>query len=321
MSDLSTTYLGLELRNPIVVGSSGLSNSPKKVEACARAGAGAVVLKSIFEEEINEELQKIARANAWYPEAADYVRSYGRQNAVSHYLDLIYKSKDLVEIPVIASIHCVSPGAWTEFASRADKAGADAIELNVFMLPTDTDLGPSDYDKIHIDILQDVKSKVDVPVCMKIGTHFSSLARMAMILSHYGADGLVLFNRFLRMDIDIDDLSLVPGNPFSVPAETLVPLRWVSLLSKSINCDIVGTTGIHSWKEVVKHLLAGASAVQICSCLYQNGVEHIGKLLSGVENWMDDKGFGSIDQFRGKLARKAERKATAWERVQYMKEE
>lgn len=321
MPDLSTTYMGLELRNPIIVGSSGLSNSPEKVESCAQAGAGAVVLKSIFEEEINEAYQKMAKENAWYPEAADYVRSYGRQNAVSNYLDLISDSKSRVDVPIIASIHCVSPGAWTEFASRAAKAGADAIELNVFVLPTDTDLQPSDYDKIYIDILQGVRAKVTVPVSMKIGTHFSSLARMAMILNHYGADGLILFNRFLRMDIDIDDISLVPGGSLSVPSETLVPLRWVSLLSKSIHCDIAGTTGIHSWVEVVKHLLAGATAIQVCSCLYQNGVEYIDKLLAGLDEWMRSRGFDTIDQFRGRLARKAERRATAWERVQYMKED
>jgi dihydroorotate dehydrogenase (fumarate) len=319
MADLATKYMGLRLRNPVVVGSSGLTATPDRVAECESAGAGAVVLKSIFEEQIEMETDSMAAENAWYTEAADYIGSYGRARAVEEYLQLIRDCRERVDIPVIASLHCASPGTWTEFAAKAQEAGAHGLELNMFVLPTNPKRTSEEYERVYTDLLRRVRSEVSMPVSLKVGSFFSSMARTLMGLARTGADGLVLFNRFYRMDIDPEQMKLVPGPYRSHPDETLVPLRWISILSRDIEADLCASTGVHDHGAVAKHLLAGARAVQVCSVLYEKGVEEIGRILEGLEAWMDRRGLDRISSFRGRLARGAEKQTAGWERVQFMR--
>lgn len=322
MSDLSTRYMGLQLENPIVVSSSGLTSSVEGVRRCADAGAGAVVLKSIFEEQIAAEVNGLVRAGtgeAWHPEAEEYITRYGREDAVRTYLELIAAAKREVAIPVIASIHCVSAGSWTDFARRAEQAGADGLELNVFVLPSDPRRDGAANEKVYFDVAREVKRKVSIPVSLKIGSHFSGLAQTAVKLSQTGLDALVLFNRFFRIDFDIENLALVPANIFSTPEETVVPLRWISILSGQVGCDLAAATGVHDGAGAVKHLLAGAAAVQVCSALYRNDPEYVGVMLGQIRSWMDRHAFSTIPQFRGRMSSKASQNPAAYERVQFMK--
>jgi dihydroorotate dehydrogenase (fumarate) len=322
MADLSTKYMGLELANPIIVGSSGLTNSAEGVKKCADAGAGAVVLKSIFEEQITGEVAGLVDASGpsyWHSEAAEYIRSYGRANAVEHYLDLIRQAKAAVSIPVIASIHCVTAGVWTEFAQQVQQAGADALELNIFILPADPEVGGRETEEIYLNVADTVKHKASIPVALKIGSFFSGLACTAVELSRRDIDALVLFNRFTRFDFDIENMKLVPADVTSTPDEMFVPLRWVSILSGLVDCDIAATTGIHDGKAVVKQLLAGASAVQICSALYKHGVERIRPIVDDVAAWMDENSYTTIAGFRGRMSQSESDNPAAYERVQFMK--
>ena len=322
MADLSTKYMGLDLKNPIIVGSSGLTDSVEKIVKCAEAGAGAVVLKSIFEEQILAEVDALADVSEisyWHSEAADYINEYGREYAVGAYTKLMREAKEAVSIPVIASINCATAGAWTEFARRAEDVGVDAIELNVYVTPSDKRRNARDNEQVYLDVVEDVKKKTSLPVALKIGRHFSSLPEMAMKLGYAGTDALVLFNRFRRIDFDIEKLKLVPGDLLSAPDEITVPLRWVSLLSGDVDYDIAATTGIHDGTGVVKQLLAGARAVQICSVLYRRGVGHVATILSELEDWMKRHDYLSIDAFRGKLSREASKNPADYERLQFMK--
>jgi len=323
MSDLSTTYLGLDLRNPIVVGSSGLTDSVEGVVKCAEAGAGAVVLKSIFEEQILNEIEGLADVSEisyWHAEAADYVREYGRENAVGSYVRLIQDAKSSVSLPIIASIHCVSPGVWTEFAMRVEAAGADALELNIYVFPADPlRRGSRENEQVYVDIVEAVRAKVGIPIAVKIGSHFSSIPEMALKLQAAGADGLVLFNRFLRFDIDIEGLAVVPGAYLSSPDELSVPLGWISILSDLVECDLAATTGVYGGAAVIKQLLAGADVVQVCSALYREGVEHLAKMLREVEDWMSRQGFTRVGDFQGRMSQAQSENPAAYERVQFMK--
>jgi dihydroorotate dehydrogenase (fumarate) len=314
--------MGLHLENPIVVSSCGLTQSVEGVRRCAESGAGAVVLKSIFEEQISAEVDGLAQAGsgeAWHPEAEEYIARYGREDAVRSYLELIRAAKSAVSIPVIASIHCVTAGAWTDFARRAEEAGADALELNVFVLPSDPRRDGAANEKVCFDVAREVKARVSIPVALKIGSYFSGLARTLLELSRSGPDALVLFNRFFRIDFDIENLTLVPANIFSTPDEMVVPLRWISILSGQAGCDLAAATGVHDGAGVIKQMLAGAAAVQVCSVLYEKEVEHLRAMLGEMRGWMERHGFSSIRQFRGKLSAAASDNAAAYERVQFMK--
>lgn len=322
MADLSTKYMGLDLKNPIIVGSSGLTETIDKVEACAKAGAGAVVLKSIFEEQILHEVGKLASASDvtyWHTEAADYINQYGREHAVEAYVRLMREAKERVPIPVIASIHCVSAGAWTEFAKRAQDVGVDGLELNVYVTPADRRRNARDNEELYVDIVKAVKKEASIPVALKVGPYFSSIPEIATELGYAGVDGLVLFNRFHRFDFDIEELKMIPGDLLSTPDEVTLPLRWVSLISGDVEYDIAASTGIHDGAAVVKQLLAGARAVQVCSVLYQRGVGHVATILAEVEEWMKRHAFASVEDFRGKLSQEASENPALYERVQFMK--
>ena len=323
MANLSTRYMGLDLRNPIIVGSSGLTNSVENVIELEKNGAGAVVLKSLFEEQIRYEINKTIKqsesVDGYYPEAQDYITNYSRAHHIDNYLKLISDCKKSVSIPIIASINCVSAEEWPVFAKRIEEAGADALELNVFILPADPNLSGEQNEQVYFDIVDQVKKQISLPFSLKIGYHFSGLAKTALKLSWAGAKGMVLFNRFYSPDINLDNLKVIPSNVFSTPEEISISLRWVAMLSDRLYCDIAASTGVHDGKGVVKQLLAGAKAVQIASTLYKNGFGRIGEMLSYLENWMNKHDYKSTDEFIGKLSIKKAENPAAWERVQFMK--
>jgi len=322
MANLSTRYMGLELRNPIIVGSSGLTATVENIKALEEKGAAAVVLKSLFEEQINFLINKTMSqdesANA-YPEAMDYISNYTRDNDVDNYLKLIREAKEAVKIPVIASINCISSHEWTTFARKMQDAGADAIELNIFILPADPKRNGEENEAVYFQIIEKVKKQVSIPVAIKISHYFSGFANTALKLSWTGISAMVLFNRFFSPDIDIDKMKVTATHVFSTPEEIYNTLRWVALLSDRLHCDIAASTGIHDGKAMIKQLLAGAKAVQIASVLYRNGFDSIPAMLKDLESWMDKQGFKSTNDFIGKMSIKEAQNPAAYERVQFMK--
>lgn len=319
MYNLEVSYLGLKLKNPVIVSSSGLTSSVEKIKKIEKSGAGAVVLKSLFEEQINYEAGTLIM-NHDYPEAEDYIKNYTKDHGVGEYLKLIEEAKKAVSIPVIASINCVSANDWVRFTREIENAGADAIELNVFSLPTDKNLEASEYEKVYFDLAGKIKSVTHLPVSMKIGNHFTNPVNMVYKLFTMGIKGVVLFNRFYEPDIDINKFSLTAAEVFSTPSEIRQNLRWVAIISDKVNqIDISASTGIHSGEAIIKQLLAGAEAVQVCSVLYKNGVEYIDKMLDEVEIWMKNNDYKSIEEFRGKMSYKSIPDPMLYERSQFMK--
>jgi dihydroorotate dehydrogenase (fumarate) len=322
MLNLSTTYMGLNLKNPIIVASSGLTNSVENIREAAAAGAAAVVLKSLFEEQILHATQHTMaqdESSNYYPEAEDYIRNYTRDNDVDNYLKLIRESKKAVDIPIIASINCISSNEWIDFAKKIEEAGADALELNIFILPSDPLRSGEQNENVYFEILEKVTRTVSIPVAAKISYYFSSLSKTALKLSWTGIKGLVMFNRFFSPDIDIDRFEVKATNVFSSPAELSISLRWVAMLSTKVHCDIAATTGIHDGKAVIKQLLAGAKAVQVASVLYKKGFREITLMLDELQTWMQQHNFKSTDEFIGKMSVKEADNPAAYERVQFMK--
>lgn len=322
MVNLETKYMGLSLKNPLIVGSSGLTNSVENIIEIEKNGAAAVVLKSLFEEQINYAVEKTYSTHAdVYPhtEADDYIRNYTRQNDVGKYLSLISDAKNAVGIPVIASINCVSGEEWSSFASSIEEAGADGLELNVFVLPSDPTKTAEENEAVYFKVIDEVLKKVNIPVSLKISYYFSSLARMAITLSWKGIKGLVLFNRFFSPDIDIENFEIKTSNVFSTPSDLALSLRWVAMLSAHVKCDLAASTGVHSGMAMIKQLLAGATAVQVASVLYKKGFKEIGSMLEELENWMERKNFNYIQDFRGKMGVEKAKNPAAYERVQFMK--
>lgn len=319
MAKLETQYIGLKLKNPVVVSSSGLTNSVEKLKKIDAQGAGAVVLKSLFEEQINYETGDLLKHND-YPEAEDYIRTYARDNSVKDYISLIEGGKKETNLPIIASINCVTANDWTDFALQVQDAGADALELNMHIVPTEKNREAKSYEERYFEIVRTVQSKISIPVVAKIGAHFTNLLYMADGLAGAGAKGIVLFNRFYEPDIDIEKFRIVSAEIFSTPADIRQSLRWVGILSQNINLiDIAASTGIHDGKGVIKQLLAGATAAQVCSTLYQNGFDKIPQIIAEIEDWMNRKGFDTIDEFRGKLNYNTIEQPSMYERAQFMK--
>jgi len=321
MADLSTEYMGFSLRNPLVVASSSLTKSADGVRKCADAGAGAVVLKSLFEEQIAAEAEDMEE-HLWlygHTEAFEYVSKMAMPLGPRDYLKLIEEAKAAVSIPVIASLNCISPRWWADFAKQIEAAGADGLELNISVMPSDPARTATDIEKIYVDIVDSLKGGVRIPIAVKIGPYFTSVARMAGELSEHGVSALVLFNRFYQIDIDVDRIEVVPGIRFSSPDEISLPLRWIALLSGSVGCDLAASTGVHDGAGFVKQLLAGATAVQVCSALYEHGIEHIGKIIEDAETWMKGHDFEKVGDFRGKLSRQVTERPELYERLQYIK--
>jgi dihydroorotate dehydrogenase (fumarate) len=319
--DMTTEYMGLKLRNPLIVASCGLVSSVDGVKRCADAGAGAVVLKSLFEEQIEAETKAIQHElrETWHPEAFEYVARMEKALGPTSYLTLVQEAKKTASIPVIASLNCVTPKWWLDYAVRLADAGADAIELNMAIMPSDTTVRSDEIEQRYLDIVEGIAKRIQIPIAVKLGPYFTSLARFASVLCDKGTSALVLFNRFYQFDIDLNRIALRSANRLSSPREVTGSLRWISILSGRVGCDLAGATGIHDGACALKHILAGAAAFQICSTLYVDGLQKIETILSEMEIWMNNKGFTSIEQIRGRLKQSESRHPQAYERLQYIK--
>jgi dihydroorotate dehydrogenase (fumarate) len=305
--ELSTDYLGLALRNPLIASASPLSRTVDGVRRLADAGVGAVVLYSLFEEQLLKEAAQNARLVDAHSESFAESLSYfpaavEEEPGPRRYLSLLERAVAAVDVPVIASLNGVTPGGWADYAEAMQGAGAAAIELNVYYLPGDPRISGRDVEQRHVDILTRVKEAVTVPVAVKLSPYFSSTGEMALRLDEAGADGLVLFNRFLQPDIDPETLAVVPAVGLSTPAEARLPRTWIALLRGRVRAGLAATTGVEGPEDVARYLLAGADVVMTASALLRHGPEHAAVLLDGLSDWMTRKGFAAVDQLRGLLS-------------------
>ncbi len=322
MANLSTEYLGLHLRNPIIVGSCGLTGSVKGVQQLEESGAGAVVLKSIFEEEVALEYKDVLAemvARGYDIEAYEHYDQQLRGDKLSSYTTLISSCKRAVSIPVIASVNCMYSHEWVSFAREIQSAGADALELNMFFMPSDLERNAQEQEQNYFDVIAKVRQQVTIPIALKMGYHFSNLGRMIIKLSETGVAGLVLFNRFYTPDFDTESFRVVSRNVLSTPSELGISLRWVAMMADRVSCDLAASTGVHDGEAVVKQLLAGAHAVQVVSTLYRNGREHLQTMLQEVDQWMTRHGFYGLEQFRGQMSQAKSANPAVYERVQFLK--
>jgi dihydroorotate dehydrogenase (fumarate) len=322
--DLSTRYLGLALRNPLVASASPISSTLDGVRRLADAGVGAIVLFSLFEEQLRQEAEQNARlADAGtdsFAESLSYFPAEADSDAgPRRYLSLLERAVAAVDVPVIGSLNGVTPGGWTSYARAIQDAGAAALELNIYYIPGDPRITGREVEQRHIDILQRVKEVVTVPVAVKLGPHFSSTGEIALRLDEAGADGLVLFNRFLQPDIDPEILAVVPAVDLSSPAEARLARTWISILCQRVHASLAATTGVEGPADVAKYLLAGADVVMTASALLRHGPGHAAVLLDGLAGWMARKGFASVDDVRGMLAVPAGTDQAAYERAGYVR--
>lgn len=321
MIDISTQYAGFTLKNPIIVASSGLTNNAERNKEFEKAGAAAIVLKSLFEEQIEMQSAKLMQESSNdYPEAADYIQGYVQANQLSSYINLIEETKKLCTIPIIASINCYKSDAWIDFAHQIQLAGADAIELNIFFMETDLTFNCQNIQSLYIDIIRKVKATVQIPVIIKLSKMVGNIPALVHTLKVNGADGVVLFNRFYQPDIDINNMQIVSGNVFSSHSDLSDTLRWTAIVSGKIpDLSIASSTGVQDWEDVIKCLLAGASAVELCSAIYTHGAEIISQILTCMEEWMNQTRYKSLEQFKGKLNFANIENPALYERAQFMK--
>ena len=317
--NLSTKYMGLELKNPLIVSSSTLTSDIEKIAELEKNGAGAVILRSLFEEQIIADTEKMLENvdTGMHAEAFDLFSKSTQQHMMDEYLKLVEEAGKRLSIPVIASINCTTAGKWIEYAKMFEKVGARGLELNVFIQPHDLKMTSEELEKMYISIMKKVKKEIAIPVAMKISSHFTGLTNVIDSISKAGADAVVMFNRYYRVDIDIEELEVTTASMHSVENESELPLKWIALLAGKIKADLSSTTGIYDYKDVIKQILAGATTVQLCSTIYQNGPGQIAKILDGIEKWMEKHSFTSVDDFTGRLS--AENEETSYRRTQYIK--
>jgi dihydroorotate dehydrogenase (fumarate) len=321
---LATNYLGLTLKNPIVASSSPLSHNVDSIRRLEDAGAAAVVMYSLFEEQITFDSfyvdYYLTSGTNSYAESLSYFPEMESYNVwPDEYMNLIRRAKEAVDIPVIGSLNGVSAGGWTEYAALMEEAGADAVELNVYYIPTNEDLKGTEIENIYLEILREVKRSVSIPVAIKLNPYFSSTANMAKRLVEEGANGLVLFNRFYQPDIDLDTLEVVPRLVLSNSTELRLPLRWVAILYGRLLADLAITTGIHTSQDVLKALMAGAKVTMMASELLQNGIRRISVILDEMRCWMNEHEYESVAQMIGSMSQQHCAEPAAFERANYMK--
>jgi dihydroorotate dehydrogenase (fumarate) len=323
--NLKTEYLGLKLKNPLVPSASPLSAEVASVQRMEDQGAAAVVLYSLFEEQINRENRALdhfltstgesyAEALSYFPEPEQY-----HNLEADDYLEHIRKLKDTVDIPVIASLNGVSKGGWMSYAFKMEEAGADALELNIYYIAADPDMDSSEVENMYLENIRSVKESVNIPVSVKLSPYFSAFANMAIKMEKAGTDGLVLFNRFYQPDINLETLEVTPGLELSRPFEKRLPLRWIAILRPHLTCSLAATTGVHSAEDAVKMILAGADVVMMTSLLLQKGIDSLGILLRNMEHWMEEKGYESVSQMRGAMSSASVAEPAAFERANYLK--
>ncbi|MGB2957997.1 MAG: dihydroorotate dehydrogenase-like protein [Bacteroidota bacterium] len=322
--DLSTTYLGLNLKNPIVPSASPLSHTLDSMKRLEGAGAAAVVMYSLFEEQISHEAAELdhymqygaesfAEATSYFPEADEY--NLGPEE----YIDHIHEAKEALEIPVIGSLNGISTGGWISYAKKIEEAGADALELNVYHIPTDPQQNAGDVEQLYVDVLKAVRNSVKIPVAMKLSPFFSNMANMAHKLDEAGVDGLVLFNRFYQPDFDLAELEVTPNVILSTPQALRLPLRWIAILHGRIKANLAATSGVHTAQDVLKMLMAGADVTMMCSALLKHGPSHLTEVLEEVNKWMIDHEYVSVAQMKGSMSQKSVANPAAFERANYMK--
>jgi dihydroorotate dehydrogenase (fumarate) len=324
MIDLSTKYLGLNLRTPLVASASPLSHELDSIRRLEDAGASAVVLYSLFEEQLRQEsalledrlsasTESFAEATSFFPKPAEF------QTGPEGYLQHILRAKAAVDIPIVASLNGATLGGWAEYARRIEQAGADAIECNIYFIPTELHIPSPRIESLYLDILREVKLAVRIPVAVKLSPFFSSMANMAKRLDEGGADGLVLFNRFYQPDIDLENLEIRPNVLLSTPQDLRLPLTWIGILYGRIRSDLAATSGIHQAEDVLKTLMVGASATMMCSVLLREGHEHIRHVEQQVQRWMEDHEYESVKQMQGSMSQLRCADPSAFERAQYMR--
>ncbi len=321
MINIATTYMGLELKSPIIVGSSGITEHLDNLVAAEKAGAGAVILKSLFEEQIlmDVDAERVNNMYGTYANEEAYALYYSRKNHVDSYLKLISDAKMAIDIPVIASINCISDGEWSFFAKKMQEAGADALELNMFILPSDPEVDSQEIEETYLRIIANIQKEVQIPVSVKIGHYFTDFARFAKKLSQTGIQGMGLFNRFYSPDVDLEKEKIISTHIYSNPDENAMVLRWAGILSPLLDCDISASTGIHNGDAVIKNLLVGAQSVQLASILYTKGLGLITEMNERLKKWMEEKEYQNLSDFRGKLSMKQIAKPMLYERSQFMK--
>lgn len=322
--DLGTTYLGLKLRSPLVAGASPLTEDLDSIKRLEEAGASAIVMHSLFEEQLRQEALELhhhmshgadsfAEALSYFPEAREY------KLGPEEYLNLIQKAKRALKIPVIASLNGSTPGGWSDYARKMQQAGADALELNIYYIPTDVSLSGEKVEQTYLEILKSVKSSVTVPVAVKLSPFFSNMAWTAKQLDNAGANSLVLFNRFYQPDIDLEHLEVKSNVLLSTSHSMRLPLRWIAILHGRLNCDLAATGGVYSGEDAIKMLMAGASVTMLVSALLKHGISHLKTVEQQMKDWMDEHDYESVTQMRGSMSQAKCANPAAFERAQYMK--
>jgi dihydroorotate dehydrogenase (fumarate) len=324
MIDLSTTYLGLKLKNPLVASASPLSEKLDSVRQLEDCGVSAIVMYSLFEEQVIRESLELDRflsnGTHTYAEALTYLPEVGRYSmGPEAYVENVYRLKQATNIPIIGSLNGVSTGGWIQYAQQIEQAGADAVELNIYYLPVDPDLTGAELEENYVNLVKDLRSQVRIPIAVKLSPFFTSMPNMARRLVEAGADGLVLFNRFYQPDFDLDELEVVPNLQLSSSSELRLPLRWIALLYGRVQTDYALTSGVHTTTDMLKAIMAGASVTMVTSEFLQNGIERAGEMLGGMLSWLEEHEYESVLQMRGSMSAQAVAQPNAFKRTNYMK--
>lgn len=322
--DLSTTYLGLKLRTPIVVAASPLAKDIHHIEQMAEHGAGAVVLPSLFEEQIRAEAQelddRLAQTEPGFSEVSSFFpKIHEYRFGPEAYLQHIQKAKAAVNIPIIASLNGATEGGWVEYAKKIERAGADALELNIYAVPTELDISGAEIEERHLRIVTAVRAAVKIPIAVKLSPYYSNLANFASRLAQTGINGLVLFNRFMQPDINLSTREVEAKTYWSNPEDKRLPLRWIAILNGRVDLNLAATGGIHHAEDVVKSLMVGADVAMVCSALLEHGTAHLRTVNEGLSRWLEENDYSSVSELRGSLSRDKVADPTAFERAQFIK--
>lgn len=331
MVDLTTNYLGLNLKNPLVASASPLSQKVETVRKLENAGIAAVVMYSLFEEQIiydslrldrdlSQGTESFAEALTYFPDLASYTDLNQYSIGPEDYIENLHELKSAVDIPIIGSLNGISTGGWIEYASKIEGAGADALELNIYNLPTDPEISSQTIEAEYLELVRSIRASIKIPIAIKLSPFFTALPNFARQLVDAGADGLVLFNRFYQPDFDLDELEVVPRLVLSTSQELRLPLRWIAILYGRVSADFALTTGIHTARDVLKATMAGASASMAASTLLKYGIEQVSEILHGVESWMEENEYDSINQMKGSMSQQAVAEPAAFERANYIRE-
>jgi dihydroorotate dehydrogenase (fumarate) len=322
--DLTTTYLGLDLAHPIVPSASPISETVDGIRELEDAGAPAIIMHSLFEEQIAQESHRLDHYLSYFTEAFAEAQTYFPEVDTYHvgpgeYLDKIRRAKEAVDVPVIGSLNGITTGGWVDYARKIEEAGADALELNVYFIPTDPEMTGGEVEQMYIEVVREVKAHLSIPLAVKVGPYFSAIANMAYRLAYSGADGLVLFNRFYQPDFDLENLEVVPHLVLSTPFEMRLPLRWVAMLYGRVEADFAITSGVQTHEDVLKGLMAGAKVMMTASELLRNGTYRIQEMLQALRLWMEEHEYDSVVQMQGSMSQQHVADPASFERANYMK--